>query len=132
MDSSGNLYGATRIGYPDTGPAVFELSPSGDTWTFKVLYGFPPDWEGPHASLTLDAAGNVYGTTLRGGAFKMGNVFKLTNTANGWVYTSLHDFTGGEDGGYPVSNVSIDVDGTLYGTTSTGTAGAGNVWMIKP
>ena len=47
-----------------------------------------------------------------------GNVFKLTNTQNGWEYTSLYDFTGGADGAYPVSNVTIDTDGNLYGTAS--------------
>ena len=58
---------------------------------------------------------------------------------NGWVYTSLHDFTGGTDGGSPLSNVTIDTDGTLYGTTLSGGDpkcnngyGCGVVWMIKP
>ena len=69
------------------------------------------------ATLTMDGAGNLYGTTYCGGIYNDGNVFKLSNTENGWVYTSLHDFTGGTDGGYPIGNVSIDTDGTLYGTT---------------
>ena len=33
------------------------------------------------------------------GIYDHGSVFKLSNTENGWVYTSLHDFTGGTDGG---------------------------------
>ena len=61
------------------------------------------------------------------------NVFKLTNTQNGWVYSSVYDFTGGNDGADPISTVSIDTDGTLYGTTSAGgQGGGGTVWMIKP
>jgi hypothetical protein len=57
------------------------------------------------------------------------------------VYDSLYDFTDGADGGYPVSNVTIDTDGTLYGTASSGGSyqgacapyyGCGTVWMIKP
>jgi hypothetical protein len=67
------------------------------------------------------------------GASNEGSVFKLTNTGNGWVYSSLRDFTGGLDEGYPISKVTIDTDGTLYGTASEG--GGQNkevVWMIKP
>ena len=64
----------------------------------------------------MDNSGNLYGTTYCDGANSLGNVFKLTNTQNGWEYTSLHDFTGGADGAYPISNVTIDTDGTLYGT----------------
>jgi hypothetical protein len=81
----------------------------------------------------MDAAGNLYGTTVCDGTHFKGNVFKLANTPNGWVYTSLHDFTVGDDGGDPFSNVSIDSDGTLYGTTvGGGIYGNGVVWMIKP
>ena len=132
LDSTGNLYGASSVG--TAGATVFELSPSGNTYMFKVPYHFPSGLRGPLASLTLDAAGNLYGTTVSAGTHGLGTIFKLTNTANGWVYASLHDFTGGDDGGYPISNVSIDTDGTLYGTSSGGygQAGDGIVWMIKP
>ena len=88
---------------------------------------------GPQANLTLDASGNLYGTTYCEGANHFGNIFKLTKTGETWVYSSLYDFTGGSDGAYPISNVSIDADGTLYGTTSSrGANNYGTVWMIKP
>ncbi len=57
-----------------------------------------------------------------------------------WI-TAVHDFTGGIDGGYPASNVSISTDGTLYGNAVAGGdmncggyfgPGCGVVWMIKP
>ncbi len=141
-DSAGNLYGATADGASGRGGTVYELSPSGDTWTFKVIYTFTGVLNspcGPTRSLTFDAAGNLYGTTQCDGSFEEGNVFKLTNTQNGWVYTSLHDFTGGADGNWPFSEVAIDTDGTLYGTTLGGGnrscdsgSGCGVVWMIKP
>ena len=135
LDSSGNLYGSTRNGGSGGGGTVFELSPSGDTWTFKLLYSFSGVGIpcGPVATLSMDSAGNLYGTTQCDGIYNNGSVFKLSNTENGWVHTSLHDFTGGTDGGDPVSNVSIDTDGTLYGTASGGgDHGYGVVWMIKP
>lgn len=109
-----------------------------------MLHSFPGTkgtYCGPSAALSLDSAGNLYGTTLCDGANQQGNVFKLTNTANGWVYSSIYDFTGGSDGGRPVSNVTIDTDDTLYGTATQGgsfagdcvyNSGCGTVWMIKP
>ena len=144
FDSAGNLYGTTFDGGSGSGGTLFELSPFGNSWTYKLLYSFSgPDWRscGPYATLTMDAAGNLYGTTNCDGVYDSGNVFRLRNTENGWVYTSLHDFTGGSDGALPQSNVSIDTDGTLYGTTWNGGemncvsgygAGCGVVWMIKP
>ena len=132
FDASGNLYGATADGGSNGGGTVFELSPSGDTWTFKLLYSFSgKNWCGPGA-LTMDGAGNLYGATQCGGIDDNGSVFKLSNTQNDWVYTSLHDFTGA-DGWLPAGNVSIDTDGTLYGTTyGGGDHGNGTIWMIKP
>ena len=140
FDATGNLYGTTQYGGSSNyGGTVFELSPSGNYWTFKLLYSFPGDCGGPAASLTMDGAGNLYGSTSCSGMHSKGSVFKLSNTQNGWVYTSLHDFTGGSDGAVPISNVSIDTDGTLYGTANQGGnlncnngSGCGTVWMIKP
>ena len=148
LDASGNLYGSTtKGGSPSAGGGtIFELSPSGDSWTFQTLYTFSRDKVyncGPFGALAMDSAGNLYGTTSCNGATNQGNVFKLTNTGHGWTYTSLHDFTGGSDGAMPLSNVIIDMDGTLYGTASLGGSfdglcgslgvnGCGVVWMIKP
>lgn len=137
-DSSGNLYGATAFGGNGGGGVLFELSPSDNTWIFQVLHEFSGTGCGPAASLTMDPSGDLYGTTYCDGLFHHGNVFKLSNTSNGWEYASLYDFTGGSDGGTPMSQVTIDTDGTLYGTTSLGgdrgcsDYGCGVVWMIKP
>ena len=141
-DSAGNLYGATSDGGSGGGGTVFELSPVGDTWTFTVIYSFSGE-QGKHcgarASLTMDNSGSLYAATFCDGANSLGNVFKLTNTQNGWQYTSLHDFTGGTDGAEPFSNVTIDADGTLYGTAAYGgnsscnpPVGCGTVWKITP
>jgi uncharacterized repeat protein (TIGR03803 family) len=144
VDSSGNFYGGTQGGGVGGGGTIFELSPAGDSWTFQVLHNFSGTkgtYCGLSAALSMDAAGNLYGTTFCDGANQHGNVFKLTNTPNGWVYSSLYDFTGGSDGSGPTSNVTIDTDGTLYGTASQGGSfagdcvndnGCGTVWMIKP
>ena len=131
FDPAGNLYGNTFIGGEYNGGTVFELSPSNGGWVFNVIYNFTG--LGPWASMVVDAAGNLYGTTTGSGAFGDGNVFKLSPSDDGWTYSSLHDFTGGSDGGFPVSVVSFDANGNLYGTASQGGSnGKGVVWEITP
>lgn len=137
FDSASNLYGAAGFGGSANGGTVFELTPLGNVWTFKVLdslSGVPQGYAcGPYASLTMDTAGDLYGTTLCDGAHNLGTVFKLTNTGNGWEYTLLHDFDGGDDGERPLGKMTLDTDGSLYGTTALGGSGSyGVVWMIKP
>jgi len=136
FDQSGNLYGTTTDGGSGGGGTVFELSPSGGGWTFSVLYSLtgPSGCScGPAWALVMDAAGNLYDTTQGDGAYKLGNVFKLTNTGGSWTYTSLYDFTGGNDGWFPISGVTLDTSGNLYGTTYYGgTDNSGVLWEITP
>ena len=51
----------------------------------------------------MDNAGALYGTALSDGANGYGSVFKLTPSNGGWTFTSLHDFTGGSDGGIRIA-----------------------------
>jgi len=139
LDQAGNLYGATATGGSGGGGTVYELSPSGGGWTFSLLYSFTGQGydPGPSDTLTLDAAGNLYGTTYGGGAFGYGAVFKLTHNGGSWMFTDLHDFTSGSDGANPVGGVTFDANGNLYGTASQGAGGAcplgcGVVWKITP
>jgi len=138
FDQSGNLYGATSNGGTGGGGAVFELTPSGNSWTYSLVYSFIGGANcGPEASLVMDGAGNLYGTTVCDGVNKAGSVFKLTPSGPPWIYTSQHEFTGGSDGGNPISNVVFDANGNLYGTASEGGSGCapngcGVVWEITP
>ncbi len=135
IDSSGNLYGTTYLEGSGGGGTVFELTPSGGNWTFNVLYSFAAGngGKGPVDKLNMDAAGNLYGTTYSEGAYGYGAVFKLTPSGGGWTYTSLHDFTNGDDGAYPACQPVFDAKGNLYGTASVGgSLGEGVVWEIMP
>ena len=136
LDQTGNLYGTTTDAGSGGGGTVFELSPSGSGWTYSVLYSLTGSLGnscGPAWALLMDAGGNLYDTTECAGANNLGNVFKLTNAGGSWTYTSLHDFTGGNDGSLPLSGVAIDASGNLYGTTYFGGAfNAGVVWEITP
>lgn len=136
--ASGSLLGTTN--YLFGGEAtVFQLTPGQGNWVFNLMYTFgQQDGYGPEASLTMDAAGNVYGTTVEGGAYGYGSVFELTPSNGGWTYTSLHDFTGGSDGSYIDSNLVMDADGNLYGVATNGgndepcLRGCGVVFEITP
>ena len=128
FDAAGNLYGTTSEGGAGLG-VVFQLKPGANgTWTEKVLHSFQgPDGSEPQSELTLDTAGNLYGTTYYGGAsgsgcggFGCGTVFRLTPHANGqWSETVLYSFHG-NDGFNPVGGVVYDAAGNLYGTTPAG------------
>ena len=128
FDQSGNLYGTTLFDGKDGGGTVFKLTPSNGSWTYSLVYSFTGS-EGPAANLAMDGAGNLYGTTYLDGAYGQGSVFKLTRSGGSWTYTSLHDFTGGGDDGQPVSNVTFDANGNLYGTSYLA---YGVVWEITP
>jgi uncharacterized repeat protein (TIGR03803 family) len=106
--------------------AVFVLSlAAAAATTTNVIFSLEED-EGEYADTDLetDGAGNIYGTTVLGGDFGSGTVFKLSPTPTGWVHTVLYSFTSGADGGEPYKGVTIDREGNLYGTAVTGGSGS--------
>ncbi len=133
IDSSGKLYGTTEGGGTGAGGTVYELLPQNGGWSFALLYALPGSvGPGSEARLTMDAAGNLYGTTYYGGQDGYGSVFKLTPTMGSWTYTSLHAFTGELDGRYPGSSVVLDSQGNVYGTALAGGAyGLGVAFKIE-
>jgi len=130
-DAAGNLYGGTTEVNGHLYGAAFELSPSGNSWTYTVIASLNGSIGAP---LSFDSTGNLYGTTVSGGANQFGSVFKLTNSGGVWTATDLHDFSTQNNDGYgPWSTVSIDAAGNLYGTTNAGgTTLAGTIWKITP
>jgi uncharacterized repeat protein (TIGR03803 family) len=129
------MYGTTYSGGVGGQGAVYLLTASQykyDVWLISVLHHFSgPDGANPGAGLVMDPAGNLYGTTVFGGADpgSAGTVFKLTPGANNkWTHTLLYSFTGGADGGDIYSGVVLDSAGNLYGTAAGGgPAGVGGV-----
>jgi uncharacterized repeat protein (TIGR03803 family) len=88
---------------------------------FRVLHAFGSgnDGAGVWDSVTLDAHGNVYGTTSGGGPYGGGTAFRLTLGSNGhWIETMLHNFGSGSDGAGPLGGLVLNA-GNLYGTTQT-------------
>jgi uncharacterized repeat protein (TIGR03803 family) len=121
-DQSGNLYGTCSQGGTFNGGTVFKIDNSGN---YTVLHNFGApgdDGQWPLGALAIDANGNLYGTTVSGGAFAgQGTVFKIDNAGN---YSVLHSFNG-NDGSSPGAGVIVGADGNLYGTCSQGGAGNG-------
>ena len=144
-DAAGNLYGTTEGGGETTssssgcanpgGPngcgVVFELSAeAGREWTEKVLYTpNDADFAIPGASLILDTAGNLYGTTSNSGSF-WGTVFELSPEAGGgWTETVLHSFN---DYVNLYGGLIFDAAGNLYGTTLGTFNSLGTVFELSP
>jgi uncharacterized repeat protein (TIGR03803 family) len=78
LDRSGNLYGTTYAGGASDMGIVFKLDTVGNLTLLHAFHGGRGDGMNTGAGLVRDAAGNLYGTTPRGGAFNKGTVFKLT------------------------------------------------------
>ncbi|MGB7585977.1 MAG: choice-of-anchor tandem repeat GloVer-containing protein [Terriglobales bacterium] len=68
-DGAGNLYGTTHNGGSQGYGIVFELTPVSGGWTEEILYNLSGSTDGgiSSATLVMDAAGNLYGTTWYGG-----------------------------------------------------------------
>jgi uncharacterized repeat protein (TIGR03803 family) len=96
---------------------IIAVPPSAQGQTFSVLYTFSSIADGVTPDgLTVDAAGNLYGTTLGGGVEGEGTVFKLDTTG---TKTVLYQFGELPDGHWPVGVVR-DSAGNLYGATERG------------
>jgi uncharacterized repeat protein (TIGR03803 family) len=123
---TGNLYGTTVYGGTTNNGTVFVLNPG--TGTETVIYSFKGGTDGANPySRVLRAGTTIFGTTINGGAFGYGTVFKLTATGK---ETILHNFNSAFptlDGSYPYAGLTL-YKGILYGTTTLG--GVGNLGTV--
>ncbi|HEX3432259.1 MAG TPA: choice-of-anchor tandem repeat GloVer-containing protein [Rhizomicrobium sp.] len=129
------LYGTTLYGGADLYGTVFRLAEDGSEKVLHSFAGGPGDGANPEAGVTMDAAGNLYGTSYDGGAYQFGAVFRL---ASDGTISLIHSFAGGTDGAYPMAGLLLDASGNLYGTTNNGGSnacqgsGCGTVFKIAP
>lgn len=130
-DDEGNLYGTTAYGGSYGDGTVFELEHSEEpeySWRERLLYTFTGGSDGGQpllGYLLRDAKGNLYGTTVRGGAsscaYLCGTVFEVERSGR---ERALYGFLQGTDGANPYGGLVADAEGNLYGTTNQG--GVGN------
>ncbi len=147
MDNAGNLYGTTEYGGANSGAGQNGAGPTTYGTIFKIdttgkesiLHSFganSTDGQNPFGGLIMDSAGNLYGTTLYGGAnvqatgVSDGTVFKISGSGMELV---LYSFGANpSDGLSPMTGLIMDSTGNLYGTTYGGGAnGEGTVFKIS-
>jgi uncharacterized repeat protein (TIGR03803 family) len=112
---------------------LFATSPPAAAQQERLLrsFGNGTDGTSPNGALISDPAGNLYGTTLNGGAYEgqaiyTGTAFELTHLKGGsWAETILHSFGGRSDGAGPAAGLIADPAANLYGTTAYGGVSAG-------
>ena len=143
----GTLYGTTSEGGALGQGTVFNLKPpvtvcktSLCPWDETVLYSFTGTDDGgtPYSEVLFDQAGNLYGTTYKGGGHTWGTAFELTRSNGSWEETVISDMTNGQG---PYGGLVFDSSGNLYGTTSAGGyggcdygsyGGCGTVFQLAP
>ncbi len=132
-DAAGDLFGTTAQGGANGYGTVFELVKGASGFGAPVtLASFTGDNGAyPYGSLTIDAAGDLFGTTGTGGVSGYGTVFELVKGASGYgAPVTLTTFTGA-NGAYPYNSLITDAAGDLYGTTVEGGAnGYGAVFEL--
>lgn len=138
FDEQGNIYGAEPAGgisgCMEGCGVVFKLTPSGGSWT-ETYYEFTGGSDGgnPLGTILLGSDGNLYGTTVFGGEFGNGTVFKLTPSGSGWTETTIHSFQASTDGYSAFPGLVEDAAGNLYGAaTYGGPNGSGSVFELTP
>jgi uncharacterized repeat protein (TIGR03803 family) len=131
--ANGDFYGTTYSGGANGNyGTVFKITPGG---TLTTLYSFCsqsgcPDGGEPYAGLVQAADGDLYGTTVYGGANgNYGTVFKITPSG---TLTTLHSFNGTTDGATPAAGLVQATNGDFYGTASSGANNYGTVFKITP
>ena len=135
MDAAGNLWGTTSAGGAYGDGTVFEIAAGSHAYTdvldFTGTSGTTPG-ANPYTGLTVDSAGNLWGTTYGGGANNAGTVFEITAVSHS--YTHVLDFTGlsgTAPAQWPRGDLTVDAAGNLWGTTRWGGAnGIGAVFEI--
>jgi uncharacterized repeat protein (TIGR03803 family) len=105
--------------------------------TLKTLYSFCAEancTDGSDVrSLTMDQSGTLYGTTVGGGEYGNGTIFRLAPGNGGWTFTRLYSFcqdAACPDGQAPSGRLVIDVAGNLYVVTYGGGHGQGVVFEL--
>jgi uncharacterized repeat protein (TIGR03803 family) len=112
----GNFYGTTYYGGTAGAGVIFKITPGG---TYTVLYNLngTTDESGPVYSLLQATDGKLYGITSDINLDFYGTIFSVTTSG---TFTTLYSFTGGADGGDPLSPLRQHTNGLLYGDTNVG------------
>jgi uncharacterized repeat protein (TIGR03803 family) len=128
---NGGYYGTTTAGGTANHGTVYVTSPAGGATTRYSFCSMPNcvDGSDPNGGLVQSSSGDFYGTTVGGGRYGDGTVFRITP---GGSLTTLYSFNG-TDGAAPYAGLVAALDGNFYGTTQAGGShGDGTVFSITP
>lgn len=140
FDQKGNLYGTTPYGGEETGGTVFKLTADGQETVLSsfCLQTNCADGAQPSSGLLFDHKGNLYGTTVSGGASFFGTVYKVTPAGVKKILYSFCAESNCGDGNDPAGGLAFDQKGNLYGATVDGGIlnncylGCGVVFKLTP
>ena len=148
-DSQGNFYATSETGGPNQYSTnciqtnflpsfgcgtLVKIDPNGNETLLHVFTGVNGDGGSPMGAVTIDAidaSGNIFGTTLLGGAGSCqpgnsstpgcGTIFEIDSSGN---YSVIHSFPGaGQKGAGAIGALVEDAAGDLYGATEDGGLG---------
>ncbi len=125
--TNGNFYGTTANGGKGGYGTLFRMTNSS---TVTNLYSFANGNDGayPQSGLTPGADGNFYSVSFQGGAYGYGSIYRVTPSGG---VSGLYEFTGSNNGAYPVADLIQGKDGKLYGATfQGGTSGYGTLFSV--
>ncbi len=131
--TNGDFYGTTQFGGSSAScqtttngcGIVFKMTPGG---ALTALYNFCPETPCTNGATPYNGGlvqapnGDLYGTTLSGGANNNGTVFKITPAG---TLTTIYSFCAQADcadGADPLSGLAQATNGDFYGTTQGGGA----------
>ena len=130
LDSSGDVFGTTGYGGASSDGTVFEVANGSSAITDLASFN-GADGSDPYAGVIMDSSGNLFGTTIQGGADGDGTVFEIAHGSG--VITTLLSLNGA-DGAMPYGGLTFDSHGNLFGTTfqAGGVYDAGTVFELTP
>lgn len=147
LDTEGNLYGTTYFAgttnnfCPAGCGTVFQLAPSGGTWSFQTLHSFSGDATDvghPSGPLAFDSSENLYGTGESGGGpydcdfgASCGGAFELSRSAD-WNESIIYSFspkTGDSPSGL-IFRQGIFYGATTFGPGTINNPGSGTIYQL--
>ena len=128
VGSDGNFYGTTFAGGAAGSGTVFKITAAGAPTTVASFDGSNNVGIKPNA-MVLGTDGNFYGTTLFGGSYNFGTIFKMTPAG---VLSSLMSFDTPSTTNLFLNSAMQASDGSFYITTyQGGNAAAGMAYNVN-
>jgi uncharacterized repeat protein (TIGR03803 family) len=123
--SNGMIY-ATPDYLPYGNGAIHKIDPTLNSYS-RIHFYKSETGLGSRAPLLEYGDGYLYGTTVRGGYYDRGTIFRMRG--DGKNYQVLYDFP--TWGGTPGAGLIDGQDGYLYGTTGGGSGNFGTIYKVK-